>query len=105
MERVKDISKIRIVDGNVLIQIHKKKSRIIMPDSDESTGDIDYATVVAVTESIDDIEVGDIVADFASSYGFKWDNFFFAIVPRHSIRIAVKPDNFKLKMADGKAKK
>lgn len=99
MERIKDISKIKMVDGTVLLQVYKKESKIILPDSSESQEDIAYSVVIAVTDSITDLQVGDIVLDFTSHMGFKWDEFFFALVPRHSVKIAVSPENFK---GDGK---
>jgi len=95
MQRVKDITKLKLVDGNLLIKIHKKESNIIMPEGSKSSmNNCDYAEVVTLTNSIKDLKVGDIVLDFETTSGFTWEDDIYAMVPRYALKGCVSPDNF-----------
>lgn len=97
MQRIKDVSKIKMNEGNVLIKIHKKESKIILPDSDgDENPSVDYAEVVALGKKVEGLEVGNIILEFKTVYGFEWESSHYAIVHRLSIGMAVDKDNFDL---------
>jgi hypothetical protein len=98
MERVKDLSKIKMPMGYVLIEIVMKKSKIIAPTKrNEKLPDplASYAIVTALSQEINNVSVGDIVLDFRSDGGFIHSGRHYAMVPRMNIRISVSPDNFQ----------
>lgn len=95
MDRVKDISKVRIAPGYVLIKIKIKKSLIVAPDSNQKGGPlVDYADVIAIGREVTDILPGDVVLDFRTTEGFEWQKEQYAIVPRMIIKFSVERDNF-----------
>jgi len=102
MERIKDISKMKLQLGSVLMKIHMKNSRIIAPDKKNSSNSplVDYATVIAMSKEITDLEVGDIVLDFRTTEGFPWRGEQYAVLPRMSIKVAVSPEDFDNKVVD-----
>jgi len=98
MDRVKDISKMKIRAGYVLLKVHTKESLILAPAKKELSGpQVDYAEVIIVGPTIEDLTAGDIVIDFKSTEGFKWGSSQFAMVPRMNIGMAIERDNFKFK--------
>jgi hypothetical protein len=95
MDRVKDISKVRLAPGYVLIKIKLKQSLIIAPDKKEKSGPmVDYADVISVGKEVTDILPGDVVLDFRTTEGFEWQGDQYAIVPRMNIKFSVERDNF-----------
>lgn len=98
MHRIKDVSKIKMNEGNILIRIYKKESTIILPDSDKNEiPAVDYAEVVAVGEKIEGLKIGDVILEFKTVYGFEWKGDNYAVVHRLSIGIAVSKSNFDFK--------
>jgi len=98
MHRIKDITKVKMNKGNVLIQIHQKTSKIILTDADgDNSPTVDYAEVVSVAEDIDDLKKGDIILEFKTVYGFQWEEGDYAVVHRLSIGMAVNKPNFDFK--------
>jgi archaellum component FlaF (FlaF/FlaG flagellin family) len=95
MERVKDISKLKLGVGWVLMKIHVKSTLIVTPENNGSNNvNVDYAEVIAVATDIKDLEVGDIILDFHNTKGFEYKGDQYALIPRMSIKIAVAVDNF-----------
>lgn len=103
MERVKEINKIGISEGYVLLQLHMKKSLIITPETPQESGgpQLDYAEVLKVGPNVGDINIGDIVLAFGNANTFDWYTNKYAIVPRMMIKFFITPDNF----TNGKRKK
>jgi hypothetical protein len=95
MERVKDLSKLKLCLGSVLIKIHMKDSKILSTTTNNSAL-ADYAEVTAISADITDLNIGDIVLDFRSNEGFKWNNEHYALIPRMNIKIASDKDNIDL---------
>jgi len=95
MERVKNISKIKLSSGYVLLKLHIKESLILSPDKKDLGGpQINYAEVVATGTTIEDLHEGDVVLDFKSTEGFKWRGDQYALTPRMNIKFAIERDNF-----------
>ena len=98
MDKVKDLSKVIIPEYSVLAEIVKPERKIILPDGTED--DDSYAVVIAVHDSIKDLEVGDIVIKYGGKlYGYTLkvpgkEERMFSIMNRGNINLAVKPDNF-----------
>lgn len=97
MERIKEISEVNLLKGNVLLKVHEKYTHVITPDTDAKRKDqpnVNYAEVVAVAEDVEDLEPGNIVLDFASTNGFKWRGDKYCIAIRMTILFSIKRDNF-----------
>jgi len=95
MDRIEDLTKIKLPQGWVLIKIHLKESLIVTPDSKEKSGpQVDYADVIVVARDIEDVLPGDVVLDFRSTEGFVWRKEQYALVPRMNIKVAVERSNF-----------
>jgi hypothetical protein len=95
MERVKDISKIKVSAGYVLIKIKVKDSLIVTPDSKQKGGpQVDYAEVITYGRDIEDVNIGDIVIDFSTTQGFNYNGEQYGLVPRMGIKFLVERDNF-----------
>lgn len=95
MERIKDISKVILPGGHILVRVYEKeKSKIIMPDNSDKSAQADYAEVVQVSKDIEDLKPGDVVIDFSTSNAFKWEDKTYAIVFRHQIMVAVDKEYF-----------
>ena len=95
MDRIKDISRVRLPLGWVLIKIHLKDSKIITLDSKEKSGpQVDYADIIIVAKDIEDILPGDVVLDFRATEGFKWKEEQYTLVPRMNIKVVVERSNF-----------
>ena len=94
MERVKDVTKIRMYQGSVMIRIELKNQKIIAPDASSVTNVTDHAEVVALSPDVKDLEVGDIILDFRTSEAFDWHGEKYAIIPRMNIKIAVPKEEF-----------
>jgi hypothetical protein len=93
MDRVKDITKLIMYQGSVLIRIEMKETKIISTESANNSL-VNYAVVVATSPDVVDIKVGDIILDFRPAEGFLWKGSKYAILPRMSIKVAVEADNF-----------
>ena len=97
MERIKKINELKMYQGSVLIKIHLKESLIVSPTEDNTLKPlVNYAEVIAKTEDIKDLEVGDIILDFRTTEGFTWKDDKYSVVPRMNIKLAVSRSNFKL---------
>ena len=94
MERVKDVTKIRMFQGSVMIKIVLKNQKIIAPDKNRVDNVTDYAEIITVSPDVTDLKVGDIVLDFRTSEAFDWRGDKYAIIPRMSIKIAVPKEEF-----------
>lgn len=101
MNRIKDISKVGIGDGFVLLKVYPKKSVIITPDAldkkNKNMPQMDYAEVVAVGPNCGSIKTGDIVISFNSggSEAYKWQEEMYWFVPRIQIKFYVESNNFE----------
>ena len=99
MDRIKDIKKLRLFKGGVLVKIHEKAKRLIQTldeDPSVSKDDINFShgEVIAKADNVDWIDVGDIILDFGSAQVFHWNEEKYTIVLDMTINIIVKPDNF-----------
>lgn len=100
MHRIKDVTKIKMNNGNVLIKVYKKESNIILTGSDKnSSSNVDHAEVVSTAEDVTDLKKGDIILEFKTVYGFEWEEGNYAIVHRLSIGMAITKTNFDSKKA------
>ena len=103
MERVKDISKLKLGAGYVLLKMHFKNSTILAPGSmSKDNAQLSYAEVIEVGPTVIDLEVGDIALDFTTKEGFEWKGDKYTIIARMSIKVATSRDNFKNKVDYGK---
>ncbi len=106
MNRIEDLTKVKLAQGWVLIRIHLKESRIITPDSKEKSGpQVDYADAIAVAKDIEDIIPGDIVLDFRTTEGFEYHGEQYALVPRMSVKVVVERSNFNFDGIPGRKAK
>jgi co-chaperonin GroES (HSP10) len=98
MDRIKDISKIKLGEFEMLIKIHQPetKSGIIMPSDDLKEGSLAYAEVIAVGEKIEDYKPSDIIVKTRTEqvHGFKLGDTEYALIRRHDILIGVEKSNF-----------
>ena len=100
MERVKDISRLKISNGYVLLRLAMKDSKILTPNSIKDGGpQLNYAEVISFGGDIKDLTPGDIILDFKSSEVFEWGKSKYCIIPRMMIKFAVERINFTF---DGK---
>lgn len=96
MERIKDVTKIRMYQGSVLMKVVLKNQKIIAPDGNGVSNVTDHGIIVQVSPDVKDLEVGDIVLDFRSTDAFEWNGDKYAIIPRMNIRVAVPADQFDI---------
>ena len=94
MERIKDISKMKLQLGSVLIKIKLKGGVIMAPEGNTPKPMVDFAEIVALSEDIKDLVIGDIILDFRTTEGFDWKNDKYAVVPRMNVKVAVDKENF-----------
>jgi hypothetical protein len=94
MERVQDVTKIRMFQGSVMIKIVLKNQKIVAPDKSRVDNVTDYAEIIMISPDVTDLQVGDIVLDFRTSEAFDWRGDKYAIIPRMSIKIAVPKEEF-----------
>lgn len=95
MYRIKDISKVKLNPGELLIKlILKKRSIIVAHDDTKDFESIDYCTVIAVGPSVEDVEPGDYVMGFNNVSGMEWEGDTYGIIHRLSCTMVVSPDNF-----------
>lgn len=98
MEKIKDVTKIIIPEGSVLVEVIHPKRVILTPDGTEDQDS--YLKVLVVGKSVNDIEVGDICVKSTSGiYVYsanegKSNEKRYAVIYRSSMSIVVKPDNF-----------
>jgi hypothetical protein len=93
MDRVKDITKIKLKGEEYLIKIIEKDSKVILLDSNEQSG-ISYAVIVQENSLHSNLKVGDILLDFTAKKVFTWNKEKYAVLLRHEIAMAVSADNF-----------
>jgi len=107
MNRVKDVTKIRMYQGSVMIKIKLNNQKIIAPDGSSVTNVTDYAEIVAVSPDVTDLQVGDVVLDFRTNEAFDWHDEKYAIIPRMNIKVAVPVEefDFTIKRTDRSEKK
>lgn len=99
MDRIKDITKLRLFKGGILIKIHEKKKRLIQTLEDDpeiSKHDVNFShgVVVAKADNVNWLEVGDVVLDFGSAQVFRWHEEKYCIVMDMTINIITTADNF-----------
>lgn len=96
MHRIIEISKIKLLRGNVLLKlVMNKESKIILPETvDKDNSNVSYAIVVAVANDVEDLKPGDIVLDFGPSSGFKWKDEYYCLVLRMAILFAIDSKDF-----------
>jgi len=104
MHRIKSVEKIKMNPGNVLIKIHFRDSKIIIPNKsvDYDGPAIDYAEVVAVSSDITDLKKGDIILEFKTVYGFEYESDYYAIVHRLALNMVIGTTNFDKKRVKSK---
>jgi len=94
MNRIKDLSKLKLKKNDVLLEGFKKESLIIKP-GEEST--FDYSRILQVGEDVDEFKVGDyVIAISLKVNAFKVGNRYISIVGKHGIDFAISPENFDL---------
>ena len=101
MKRVKDITKLILKPSEVLVEVVVKQSLIIKPGEEDKGLDIDYAVVLAVGKDVEEYKKGDIILQANGGFttllekdGVKK---YYGIYQKHSIVLAVTPDNIDLK--------
>ena len=95
MDRVKDISKIKLNKGYVLLRLVMKNSNILTPLTITDGGpQLKYAEVVSFSDDIEGLNIGDIVLDFGSSKVFEWQKNKYCIVPRMMLKFVIEKNNF-----------
>jgi hypothetical protein len=95
VNRIKDISEVKLTPGYVLIKIKLRDTLIVAPDSKEKGGPmVDYADVITIGKDVDGISKGDVVLDFRTTEAFTWEGEQYAIVPRMNIKFSVERSNF-----------
>ena len=102
MDRIKDITKLRLFKGAVLLELYEKKKRLIKTlDESSSFGKDDvnfsHGEVIAKAENVTWLELGDVILDFGTAEVFKWHDKKYCIVLDMTINIITKPDNFDVK--------
>jgi len=100
MENVKDIKKVILPKGKVLLKVVEKKSKIVSPHTMKEENPLfSHYEVVLVNEVTNiDLEPGDIVvaaSGIGSGGGFMIGEEMYIIVNGFNIDAVVKPDNFK----------
>lgn len=103
MERVRDVTKIRMFQGSVMIKIVLKNQKIIAPDKSRVDNLTDYAEIIKVSPDVTDLKEGDIVLDFRTSEAFDWRGDKYAIIPRMSIKIALPREEFEFPVVKEKS--
>lgn len=93
MDRVKDITKLKLGSDKLILKIVEKKSAILMPEGHKGDA-TSYATVIHVGTDVSDLKVGDIALVFESNSVFTWKEEKYAIVSRYQIAVAIEADNF-----------
>ena len=98
MERIKRIEELVLQENYLLLELVVKKSLIIKPNGKTDDPELDFAKVIAKHPNVTDIEVGDIVVKAGHMIGFEVgeddEQKDYAIIPRVSCLVTVKPDNF-----------
>lgn len=102
MERIKDLSKVILRGDTVLLEVAQMnkitEGGIIIPE-DKSKPNINYMTVIAKGNAVDDINVGDIALSLIGN------GLFFTLnkngvekqyckIVRYNLEVVVTPDNF-----------
>lgn len=103
MDRIKHIEESVIRADSVLVEVHNIESSIILSNTN-SNDKVDYTEVIKVGEKVEDIKVGDILLDVAGAIsGYTIGDKSYALITRHNIVLAVRPENFdKTKKKDKK---
>lgn len=99
MEKIRDISKVILPEGHMIIEMREpKKSVIITPDGSESPDA--YAVVIVVHDSVKDIQPGDILIKISGKF-YGWpvkqsdgSEKQYGLIHRGGVQVAVHPDNF-----------
>ena len=99
MDKVKDLSKIKIGKGKALLKVVKKESKIITPDNNSSDPLFSHYEVIKLNK-VDNIEVsvGDLVvaaSGVGSQGGFIHNGDVYIIVNGFNMDAVTAPDNFK----------
>lgn len=103
MERVIDLSKVKVKPDEVLVEViqKEKKSLIISLDEDKGKDTFwDHLIILAKGKNVDDVEVGDIIlkTDIGTkvlAFEEKIQGKMLGIIRRYFCAIIVSPDNFK----------
>jgi hypothetical protein len=95
MDRIKDITKIKLPDDALLMEVVKKDKGIILIGK-ENEIDYDYLVIIGKGKIVDDYNIGDIVLRtvLSSVEGLEIKGKAYAICRRHAVKIAVDPYNF-----------
>ena len=98
MERIKDISKIKLNPGDVILSFRRgENSKIILTGKSKTEAGSTYFAVVEVIGSdVTKAEVGDIVLrpDVRKIIGWTRDDVEYGILPQHALEVIISPDNF-----------
>jgi len=105
MDRIKDITKLKLFKGGLLLELHEKKKRLIQTIDESNTtygkDDINFshAEVIAVADNVDWIKIGDIILDFGSAEVFAWHDKKYCIVLDMTVNILTDKSNFDVTKA------
>jgi len=105
MDRIKDITKLILFKGAVLVKIHDKATKLIhtldeKKRASKDSSNFSHGEVVAKADNVEWLEIGDIVLDFGSAEVFKWRDEKYCIVLDMTINIITKPENFDVKVKE-----
>lgn len=99
MEKIKDLKKVILTEGSILVEIIEPKRIILRPDG--STDKDSYAKVILAGPNVTDIEEGDLIIKYSGNvYGYTMKTKIddkertIAIMHRGAVTVAVKSDNF-----------
>lgn len=97
MDRVKDVSKIKVRSDMLLVEIFEKpKSLILTPDTVNEKGvSWDYSIVIAKGSKIEDVEIGDVILSYTGgAHVFEVRDKSYSQLMRHLCDVIVSADNF-----------
>lgn len=101
MKRVKDVTKLILKPNEVLTEVFLKKSLIIKPNDKNKESEIDYAVILAKGKDVEEYNINDIVLLANGGFTFEVEkdgvNRVYSVYQKHSIVLAVTPDNVDLK--------
>jgi len=98
MEKIKKLEDVILSPSTLLAEVLKPKRYIVSPDGTEDKDS--YGVVIAIHETITDLEIGDLVIKYVGSMnGYtlntgKSNEKTYVIMHRGNVMLAVKPDNF-----------
>jgi len=98
MEKIKDLTKVKLPERGMLVEIKKPKRLIITPDGAEEKDS--YAVIITCDHRVTDFNVGDIIIKYGGGVYAYPINFGlstqkdYAVMFAGNVQIAVTPENF-----------